>query len=202
MTRVAPVRGVLLAAGAARRFGGGKLLRCPPGTTTPLVVSAWRNLVAVVPQSLAVCRPGDNALAVLFEHHGIDYVTCAQAALGMGNSLACGVSAARPASGWLIALGDMPSVDPGSIAAVARALEAGSDIAVPTYGGQRGHPVGFARRFGAALMALRGDEGARTVVRENSESLQLVPVDDAGILADVDTAEDLARLFQNQRGGA
>lgn len=191
---VQPVRGVLLAAGAARRFGGGKLLRCPPGTETPLVLAAWRNLAAILPESIAVCRPEDGAIRDLFERHGIAHALCEQAALGMGHSLACGVAAAQPASGWLIALGDMPRVDPRSIRAVASALGEGAGIAIPVHGGQRGHPVGFSARFSAALLALRGDAGARAVVQENADAVHLVPVEDGGILADVDTPEDLARL--------
>lgn len=188
------IRGVLLAAGAARRFGGGKLLHCPPGSEIPLVLAAWRNLVAVLPDSVAVCRPEDSAVRTLFEGHGITHVLCEQAALGMGHSLACGVAAARPAKGWLIALGDMPRVNPDSIRAVAQALEAGAGIAIPLYAGQRGHPVGFAARFGTALLELRGDSGARAVVQTNPHEVRLVPVADTGILADVDTPEDLARM--------
>jgi molybdenum cofactor cytidylyltransferase len=193
VSAMTPVRGVLLAAGAARRFGGGKLLHCLPGTSTPLVLAAWRNLVAVLPHSIAVYRPEDSDLKALFESQGIAHVPCEQAALGMSHSLACGVSAAQPASGWLIALGDMPRIDPRSIGAVARAIEAGAGISIPTYQGQRGHPVGFSARFRDALLALRGDAGARAVVQDNADAVLLVPVEDAGILADVDTPDDLAR---------
>jgi molybdenum cofactor cytidylyltransferase len=189
-----PIRGVLLAAGAARRFGGGKLAQPLPGSTTALVVAAWRNLVAVLPDSIAVCRPDDAVVRSLLARHGIPHVTCPEADLGMGHSLARGVEAAQPAAGWLIALGDMPCVAPASISAVAEALRQGAGIAIPVHAGQRGHPVGFAARFGTALRALQGDAGARAVVQANAGAVKLVPLEDAGILADVDTPEDLARL--------
>jgi molybdenum cofactor cytidylyltransferase len=190
-----PIRGVLLAAGAARRFGSGKLVQPLPGTSTALVVAAWRNLVAVLPESVAVCRPGDEAVATLLAAEGIPFVVCPDADRGMGHSLARGVEAAQPASGWLIALGDMPRVAPASIEAVAEALRRGAGIAVPVHAGRRGHPVGFAAHFGAQLRALQGDSGARAVVQANADAVQLVALeDDPGILADVDTPEDLARL--------
>ena len=194
MNAAAPIRGVLLAAGAARRFGGGKLLQTLPGSDTALVVAAWNHLAAALPDSIAVCRPDDAAVRALLERHCIPHVACAGAAMGMGHSLACGVAAAQPASGWLVALGDMPRVDPATIAAVAQALRDGAGIAIPVSNGERGHPVGFAARFAAALCALQGDAGARTIVQANPDSVRLVPVEDGGILADVDTPEDLARL--------
>lgn len=194
MSVAPPLRGVLLAAGAARRFGGGKLIQPLPGTALPLVVAAWQNLVAALPESIAVCRPDDEAVRSVLSAHGIPHVTCPAAALGMGHSLARGVKAAQPAAGWLIALGDMPRVAPASIAAVAEAIAHGAGIAIPVHAGQRGHPVGFAARFGAALVALQGDAGARAVVQANADAVQLLPLEDAGILADVDTPEDLARL--------
>lgn len=189
-----PLRGVLLAAGLGRRFGGGKLVQRIPGSDTPLVLAAWRNLTSVLPESLAVCRPQDEAVVAMLEESGIPFVPCADAALGMGHSLACGVAASQPASGWLIALGDMPRVDPASIEAVAAALLEGAGIAIPLYQGQKGHPVGFAGRFGDALRALEGDTGARSVIHAHPEAVRLVQIDDPGILADVDTPEDLERI--------
>jgi CTP:molybdopterin cytidylyltransferase MocA len=56
--------GILLAAGAAKRFGGGKLLH-PLPDGTPLGVAAARNLAMALPGVLAVVRPGDSALAAM-----------------------------------------------------------------------------------------------------------------------------------------
>jgi len=91
----------------------------------------------------------------------------------------------------VIALADMPFVSPDTFRRVALAIVAGSGIIAPVYGGERGHPVGFRSDLGPALAGLRGDEGARTVVAASRDLLTLLPVDDPGILRDIDRPSDL-----------
>jgi molybdenum cofactor cytidylyltransferase len=55
--------------------------------------------------------------------------------------------------------------------------------------GVRGHPVGFALHHYDALAALDGDTGARALFA--SAPVQLLDVDDPGIVRDVDTPADL-----------
>ena len=109
---------------------------------------------------------------------------------GMGDSIAAAVRATADAGGWLVLPGDLPLVRPTSLQAVAAALQ-GASIVVPTHQGTRGHPVGFAREHGAALQALTGAEGAAAIVRQ--AKVTKLELDDAGIVTDIDTVEDLAR---------
>jgi molybdenum cofactor cytidylyltransferase len=191
--------GVLLAAGAGTRFGGGKLLASLRDSSddvaagTPLGVAACRHVVAALPEALAVVRPGDDTLTEALTREGARVVVCARADEGMGASLACGVAAAADADGWVVALADMPWIRPETMRSVAAALADGADLVAPFAGGQRGHPVGFSRTHRAALLALRGDEGARDIVKRYGASLVRIDVDDTAILRDVDTPSDLAR---------
>ena len=184
--------GILLAAGAARRFGGDKLLT-PLPDGTPIGVAALRAMRAALPTVIAVVRPHDDALASLFAGHGAHVVHCERADEGMGASLACGVDASADANGWVVALADMPWVAAGTIRAVADAIAAGASLAAPVHGGERGHPVGFAASHRAALQALGGDEGARAILANAGAALVRVHVDDAGVLRDVDAPGDLER---------
>lgn len=168
---------------------------------TPLGVAAARNLVAALPDSVAVVRPGDEALSRLLVATGVRLVECASADDGMGTSLACGVVAAADADAWVVALADMPWIDPTTIVKVADALRAGANITAPALRGQRGHPVGFARRHHAALAALTGDVGARGILQRNAAGLTIVDVDDPGILGDVDRPADLAGNL-NKKGAS
>jgi len=194
---VARIAGVLLAGGRGERFGGGKLLAPVQRTEgdvasgTPVGVAACRHLAAALTRTIAVVRPGDPALAAALAAAGARVVVCARATEGMGASLACGVTATADADGWIVALADMPWVQTATIAAVAAALAAGADIVAPRHDGQRGHPVGFARRHGPALAALAGDEGARSVVAAHAGGVQVIDVGDAGVLRDVDRLSDL-----------
>lgn len=182
--------GVLLAAGASRRFGARKLLQ-PLADGVPIGVRTAHSLLGGTDKVTAVVAPSDRDLPYLLRRAGTDVCVCARADEGMGASLACGVRAARGADGWIIALADMPFIQPATYAAVAQALRAGAPIVAPLWGGRRGHPVGFARAYYAELAALGGDEGARAIVQRDSRKVVLVAVDDPGIHGDIDTPEDL-----------
>ena len=183
------IAGVLLAAGSGTRFGGHKLL-APWRDGTAVAVAAARNLIDTLPDSIAVLRPGDEILATLLAAEGLRIVVNPHADDGMGGSLACGVAMAD-ADGWVIALADMPAIRSETIAAVAAALADGAALAAPVYRGQRGHPIGFARRFQATLTALTGDHGGRDILAAHASELRLIEVDDPGVLVDIDHAGDL-----------
>ena len=182
--------GLLLAAGSGSRFGSDKLRHALPHGV-PIAVQALRHLKAEVPSVVVVVRPGGEAL---FE--GENVVVCPNADEGMGTSLACAVQAAArlypDADGYLVALGDMPFVRRTTIAALRDALAAGAPLAAPYFRARRGHPVGLAKRFYKDLSALRGDVGARQLIRENERTLVKIPVGDPGVIRDIDTPGDLA----------
>ena len=186
------ISAILLAAGSGSRFGGDKLLH-PLADGTPIGVQAARNLLAAVPDVVAVVRPGDFPLADLLGQEGCHVTFCPHAARGMGASLAHGVAARRGADGWLIALADMPLIKSATIAAIVHELEAGMHLVAPTYDGQRGHPVGLDKRFGAQLLALDGDAGARDIIAAHPDELALIECGDPGVLQDIDWRDDLAK---------
>jgi molybdenum cofactor cytidylyltransferase len=187
------IAGVLLAGGAARRFGGGKLLhRLADGT--PIGIAAWRTLRTALPRTVVVVRAGDDVLAERLRAEGAEVAVSEAAEKGMGHSLASGVAATCDAEGWVVALADMPCVDPHTIARVADALRSGARIAVPMYRGERGHPVGFGARCRDELLALTGDAGARALLQRHAAAVVRVDVDDPGVLQDVDTRADAERI--------
>lgn len=191
MSGAAPA-GILLAAGSARRFGGAKLVAAL-ADGTPVGVASWRALAAALPRTLAVVRPGDEALAAALAAAGATVVACPRADEGMGASLACGVAASRNAAGWVVALADMPWIAPATIRRVADAIASGASVAAPFHRGERGHPVGFAAAHRDALAALSGDEGAKAIVAAHRARLVRIDVDDSGVLRDIDVPGDLAR---------
>lgn len=189
--------GVLLAAGRGTRFGRDKLLAPLAGDTSSgspakaMAIAAAEHLVEALPDAVAVVRPGDTPLAQRLRDAGLRIAECANAADGMGASLGCGIVAMPDADAWVVALADMPWITPATIRAVAGALASGADIAAPAYHGERGHPVGFARHHYASLAAMTGDTGARSLIERHRDRLTLIEVDDAAVLRDVDTTDDL-----------
>jgi molybdenum cofactor cytidylyltransferase len=187
------ISGILLAAGAARRFGGGKLLhRLANGT--PIGLASLRNLQAALTRVVVVVRPGDDAAAALYGEAGATMVICKDADRGMGHSLAAGIGHERTAHGWVIALADMPNVSSETILQVAVTLSQRGGIVLPCLGSQPGHPVAFSQTFREELLALHGDSGARAILQAHPDAVHRLQVKDPGVLQDVDTPADLKHL--------
>ncbi|MGZ5198219.1 MAG: nucleotidyltransferase family protein [Telluria sp.] len=183
--------GILLAAGRGSRFdpsGAANKLLAPLPDGEPVVAASARHLLEVLPRVVAVCA-AEGEVARLLRTLGCEVTICPDAAQGMGASLAHAIRHSLPASAWMVALGDMPFVQPPTIRALCDALANGARIAAPVSRGRRGNPVGFGSDHLAALLALQGDEGARHLVR--SHDATLVEVTDPGIFADIDSPADL-----------
>jgi molybdenum cofactor cytidylyltransferase len=190
----ANICGILLAAGASKRFGSDKLLH-PLAGQTPVAAAALANLRSAIPHVIAVVHPGAAVLESLLSKAGATVILCINADEGMGASLATAVGASGDVAGWVIALADMPYILPATIGKIVASLAAGAAIVAPAYRGERGHPVGVSARFRRQLEALRGDEGARSVLRQNAALVKLIEVDDPGVCRDIDTPDDLRQVI-------
>jgi molybdenum cofactor cytidylyltransferase len=95
---------------------------------------------------------------------------------------------------------DHPQVESEVVDALIRAfVRTRAPIVVPVHQGRRGHPVLFSRVVFPELMAEPLPEGARSVVHAHAAERVEVPVDEAGILFDVDTPSDYHRLRQDRQ---
>lgn len=184
------MKGILLASGSGVRFGSQKLLhRLPSGEF--LGTRSAKNLSAALPDSIAVVREQDTSLTDTLIELGYQIVVNPEPEAGMGGSLARAIRATSDAPGWIVALADMPWICPATIEQVVQKLKSGSSIVAPVYQDQRGHPVGFGPQWGAELSRLSGDQGARNILHRYAEQLELIKVDDAGVICDVDHPSDL-----------
>lgn len=100
-----------------------------------------------------------------------------------------------PADGMVVALVDHPRVRADTVRALVEAFAAsGRAVVRPVFRGRHGHPVIFARSMFARLRAAPLAEGARAVVRPLGPAVLDLETDDEGVVTDVDTPEDYARL--------
>ncbi len=181
---------VVLAAGAAERFGA----------TKQLVEVGGRPLVA---HAVATAHAGGADHVVVVVGHDADVVGRAAGRGGpvevvvnpayrdgQATSLAAGIDAAQRRSGdvAVILLADQPGIDADAVRAVIAAVDAGATAARLRYQDGPGHPVAFARAVWPRLSEIRGDQGARDLFAE----LHTVEVAWSGpVPADVDTPGDL-----------
>jgi molybdenum cofactor cytidylyltransferase len=91
-----------------------------------------------------------------------------------------------------VGLADQPLVGAEAYRRLAAAYRGGAELAVATYGGQRGNPVLLARSLWAEARELEGDVGARALMQRHE--VHEVVCDDTGSPADVDTYADLQSL--------
>jgi molybdenum cofactor cytidylyltransferase len=189
------VGAIILAAGQGSRYrqvagvDQDKLLamcKGRDGIVRPVIEQVLCNLPTGVEARLLVTTPDRPEVVRLAQTYGCQVLLLASA--GMGDSIAAAVAACPALDGWLVVLGDMPFILPSSIERIVEGIQADT-VSVPVQDGEFGHPVGFGRSFGAALMALFGDRGAKPLFA--SANVIEVVVDDPGVLWDVDVPEAL-----------
>lgn len=191
---------LMMAAGFGRRFrqsgGGHKLLASLSGK--PVLQHSLEQATATGLDVFVVTRPEDVRLHALIGTASARAVLCHSE--GIGDSIAAGVRASADYDGWLITLADMPFLRGDSLLAVADALS-DAPLARAEFNGQPGHPVGFQRRFYQDLTALKGDTGARALLK--GRPCRAVSLIDRGCVWDIDSYADLdafnATMVSNSR---
>lgn len=182
---------IVPAAGASRRFGAANKLLAP-FRGLPVLAHVIRAARAAGPV-IVVTGHDAGAVAAVARAEGAMTVHNPAHAGGMGGTLARGMQAVPPAAeGAFVLPGDMPLVPPGIFAALVAAGAGAGDLLRPTWGGAPGHPVWIGAAFRGQVEALTGDRGAAVVLAAHTTALRLLPCDDPGILADLDTPEALA----------
>lgn len=184
---------IVLAAGAATRFGSPKQLARLNGL--PLLHLAVGRAVAIAGQSVTVVLGANAAdLAPLLRHTGASMLINRDWTEGMGSSVRAGVAGIPAAAdGALLMLADQPAVTADDLRRLVHAWRGQPNhIVAAQYAGTAGVPAIFAREDFAALASLRGDAGARALLRRAGDRLVRVPMPSAAI--DIDTPEDLLKL--------
>jgi len=111
---------------------------------------------------------------------------------GMITSLQCGIRALpEAADGALVFLVDHPVVKTQTIQTLVTRFKP-AHIVLPWFESRRGHPVLFAREILDEVLELPASAGANVVVRRDPNRIIEVPVEDPGVLIDVDTPDDYA----------
>lgn len=193
-----PISGctLILAAGQGQRYrqhrDEDKLLAPSSdaeGESSPILLATLRACAGLTERCVLVLPDDQPARITFAEQHapalGIELL-CIRSN-GLGHSLAQAVEAIESASGWLVALADMPYIQASTWQRMAKAIQP-TALAVPTFQGQRGHPRVIGSHYASQLRELRGDQGAQQLFK--LPAVQEIAVDDRGILIDIDLPSD------------
>jgi molybdenum cofactor cytidylyltransferase len=210
------VSAVVLAGGMSRRMGVPKQLLRFEGKS--LLEHTLANVRAsAVHEIVLVLGFAADEIEKEISPQGLKITRNESYQQGMGTSLRMGLAAVDPQStAALIILGDQPFVRPatldrliefhGSLKREIGKRETGkpaaarSQIVIPTYRGFRGNPVLLDRTVFPELQGLSGDMGCRAIFGDHTGGIYRLPVDDAGILLDIDSPEDLEKIDQLRAG--
>jgi nicotine blue oxidoreductase len=180
------VAAVLLAAGAATRFGSPKQRFLLPRVLERVQASPVDEIV-VVEGPYPLSLPSDT----LSPGRPVRIVRCDEWSRGPGASLRCGLSALDAGvEAAVVVLADGPELSPRALERVLAAWREKGGVVAASYGGHRGHPL----VLGRSLWEHVPDEGL------HGHPTRLVPCDDLGAPGDVDTPDDLPERLREKLG--
>jgi nicotine blue oxidoreductase len=185
--------GLVLAAGAGRRFGGPKALAELDGE---LLVDRAARLLSDggCDEVVVVLGASADVVAARARLQGAYLLITQEWERGQGASLRAGLdhAAQTDADAVIVALVDQPWVGAEAVRRLRQAGESGASAAVATYDGQPRNPVLLARSIWQAVCTSAvGEVGARAWLRANPEQVVPVACDGTGDPRDVDVPEDL-----------
>ena len=193
---------IVPAAGKSERMGRPKLL-LPLGPRRVIEHVLDALAASQVDRTIVVVPPGADELCLSVAGYSKAAVAGLQAPTAdMRSSVLFGLDHAeyllqrQTPDAFLVVPADQPTL---TAAIVDRLIDrfhaSGRSIVVPTYRGRRGHPLLLAWQHVAAVRALPSDRGLNHLVAQFAAEVDECPIDDPGLLVDLDTPADYERLL-------
>lgn len=188
------IAAVVPAAGLSRRMGQEKIL-LPFGGSTLLETILETLAAAGITDIVTVLRPDLPEAADRANRSGARVVFNPHPEEEMLVSIRLGLEAISPeAAAVFIWPADHPAVSRGTIGLLARGADPARAL-VPSYRSRRGHPALVGRDLVAVIGQIPPREGLRHLWRMRPEALLEIPVEDPGVVRNIDTPEDYRQLI-------
>lgn len=190
------VAAIVLAAGASSRLGQPKALARLEGRTHVERIIAALAEAGVDPIRVVVgadrdrIQPAVPPQATVVHNDGWR--------LGRTGSLKAGLRTVQLDDAFIVWPVDHPLATATTLQALLRASD--GSVRIPTHRGRRGHPTWFAASLREEVLALGDDQPLRDVVHRQARRVREVPVDDPGVLLNLDTPDDLKKAEDYLRG--
>lgn len=190
------VKIIILAAGAASRMGEPKQLLSFKSDTLLGHAIETANKLSLGKPFVVLGAQADRILASHQERQA-NFVINPTWEKGMGNSLVFGLESVLKSDPKLeaimVLLTDQPLISPSHLLAMlTKYRHTAISVIATKYKDSAGVPAIFEKSFFPKLLALKGDRGARKIIRDHLDKASLVPEEHS--LLDIDTPEDYLNL--------
>lgn len=183
------ITGIIMACGFSKRMNRNKLMLNIDGEPIiEKVIRAAKN--SSIDKILLIYR--EEQIKEVGNKYGVETVFNPNAQCGQSESMKLGIiHSPVETSGYMFFVGDQPFIDPNTINTLIESYkEDDCLIAVPRYNGKNGNPTIFSVILKEKLLSINGDEGGKSVIKNNIENVKYVNIHNNVIGNDIDTWEE------------
>ena len=184
------ISAILLAAGQSKRMNGeNKLTKEIQGA--PLIKHSVKSILASSIDELIVVlgHQKETIEKLINKNEEIKFVFNKDFESGIASSIKTGLNnLSEKTEAFFICLGDMPMVNPNIYNQLIKSINK-REIIVPTYKGQQGNPVLFAKSMREKIINISGDVGAKKILELNKDKILNLEINDQCVTKDFNTQD-------------
>lgn len=195
------ISAILLAAGSSSRMKGeNKLMKKIKGK--PLIQHSINNLLGSAVDEIVIILGYENKTvqSIIKKNKKIKIVFNKNYKNGISTSIKVGIkNISSKSNSFFVCLADMPNINQNIYNKLIKAKfkynkkvgrDLKKDIIIPTFEGKNGNPVLFSKQMKSEMLKIKGDYGAKELIRLNKNKSMSIPVKNSGIILDYDKSND------------
>ena len=184
------ISAILLAAGQSKRMeGNNKLIE--KIKEIPLIKHSVENILSSPIDELIIVLGHQKEIIerIIGNNKKIKFVINNNFNDGMASSIKIGLNhLSKNSVKFFVCLGDMPMINKNIYLQLIKA-KSNKEIIVPNYKGKQGNPVLFSTSMKNKIMNIKGDIGAKKILKTNKDKVFNLEIDDYGIIKDYNTID-------------
>ena len=195
------ISSIILAAGMSKRMSIGNKLLLRYKNKSILENTIININSSDISEIVVVLGHDFNITSQILKNTTLKIINNTDYLKGMSTSIVAGIKLINWSSeGVMVCLADMPLIKISTYNNLINKFNEANDtrkIIIPTYKRQKGNPILFGKYYFNFLLKLKGDKGARDLIKKRSDCVILVDINDEGIVRDIDNYKDYENIKKN-----